>query len=135
MGKTVNLIVLGFIAAGLMLVAKIGLMRLNLPHYDGVIMSGREGLKVLGVNMALGAGFAIVYGFLVRPILPGGAILAALIFSIVPFIFFAMAWPMYRGGAMMDDSWHLLYMELELFIFSLALVLLGKGGGGGKSKE
>jgi len=135
MGKIVNLVVLGLIAAGLMLVAKVGLMRLGLPNYPGVDLNGHEGLKTLAVNMALGAGFAVVYGMLVRPILPSGALVAALIFSIVPFIFFAMVLPMWRGGSMLGDTWHLLYMELHLFIFSLALVLLGRGGGSKSSKE
>ena len=135
MGKTINLIVLGIIAGSLMVVAKIGLTHLNLPHYPGFALSGQEGLKILAIDMAFGALFAVLFGFLVRPILPSGALVAALIFSIVPFIFFAMVLPMWRGGAMMDDNWHLLYMELHLFIFSLALVLLGKGGGASKSKE
>jgi hypothetical protein len=132
MGKALNLAVLGLIAAGLMLVAKVGLMRLNLPHYPGVDLSGHEGLKTLAINFGLGACFALAFGFLVRPVLPSGLFMAALVFSIVPFIFFAMVLPMWRGGAMMSDTWQLLYMELHLYIFSLALVLLGKGGGGSK---
>jgi hypothetical protein len=134
-GKILNLVVLGLIAGALMIVAEVGLMRLNLPNYPGVELSGHEGLKTLAINLGICAGFAVIYGFLVRPILPSGLLFAALIFSIVPFIFYAMVLPMWRGGAMQSDSWRLLYLELDLFIYSLALVLLGKGGGGKASKE
>ena len=122
-------------AAALMLVARIGLMRLNLPHYEGVELSGHAGLLTLGKCLGFGAAFGIIYGFLIRSILPSGAPLAALIFSIVPFVVFSMALPMWQGGSMISDTWYLLYLELHWFIFSLALVFLGKGGGGGKSSK
>jgi hypothetical protein len=133
-GKALNLVVLGLIAGALMLVAKLGLSRLSLPNYPTLSLSGHEGLQNMGINLALGAGFALLFGFLVKPVLPSGVLLAALVFSALPFVFFAMALPMWQGRPTLSDPWQLLYMELHLFIFSLALVLLGKGGGGG-SKE
>jgi hypothetical protein len=137
LGKTINLAVLGVVSAALMLVARVGLTHLGLPHYTGVELSGHEGLKSLGLCLAYGALFAIVYGFLVRPILPSGLLMGGLVFSILPFVAFAMGLPMWRGEAMVSDTWTLVYIALHWYLFSLALVLLGgsRGGGGKASKE
>jgi hypothetical protein len=131
-GKILNLIVLGLMAAAVMMVAQFLLMKLGLPNYPGIELYGSRGLKLLCKDLASGAGFALIFGFLVRPILPSGKLMAALIFSIVPFIFFVMVWPMWRGRPIVTDTWYLIYQELDVFILSLVLVLLGKSGG---SKE
>lgn len=129
MGKILNLIVLGVLASALMMVAKFLLGQLHwLPHYPGIEFNGNDGLRLLAEDMAAGAAFALVFGILVRPILPSTKLWAALIFSVLPFLFFSMAWPMWRGRAILSDSWQLLYMELDFFIYSLALVMLGQGG-------
>ena len=135
MGKVVNLVVLGLIAAGLMIVARVGITRLGLPHYSGIELSGHAGLVTLARGLGFGALFAVAYGYVVKSVLPSGLIYAALVFSIVPFIVFSMALPMWQGGAMVNDTWDLLYIEMHWFIFSLALVLLGKSGGGSKTSK
>ena len=128
MGKIVNLVVLGIIAAGLMLVAELGLTRLNLPQYPGLYLTGSAGLRQLAVQFGLGALFAVAYGLLIKPILPSAVLPAALVFSLLPFICLTMVWPLYKGGAVESGSFRLLYTELSLFIYSLALILLGRNG-------
>lgn len=125
-------IVTGILAAVIMTVAKVGLSRADLPHYPAFMLAGQEGLKSLGINLGIGGAFGLLYGLVVRPVLPSSRLIAAFIYSLVPFTFFAMAWPMYQNQPMESEPWKLLYMETHLFIYSLALVFLGKSAGGSK---
>lgn len=132
MGRILNLVVVGLFAAGVMLVARVALSRLGLglPNYPVIELNGHAGLMTLLRGLGYGAAFAVIHGTLVRPVLPSGLLFPALVFSIVPFITFSMALPMWQGGDMVSNTWELVYIELHWFIFSLALVLLGKGGSG-----
>jgi hypothetical protein len=119
----------GILAAALMIVAKMALGHAALPHYPGFELSGKAGLMILGQDLGAGAVLGLLYGLFVRPVLPSSILFAALIFSVVPFVLFSMAWPMYEGRAVVKEPWTLLYWELDFFIYSFALALLGKPSG------
>ncbi len=127
--------VAGVLAVTLMIVARIALSEAgHLPHYPGFELAGKEGLKELGLIIAFGAGYGLLYGWLVRPVLPSGWITPALVFTLVPFLVEALALPLYHGKAVVTQPWVLLYKFMHYFIFSLGLVFLG-GKGGASSKE
>lgn len=125
----------GVLAAALMIVARIALSESQLPHYPGFALHGPAGLKQLGIIVAFGAGYGVVYGWLVRPVLPSGWIMPALIFTLIPFLVEALALPLYQNRPAVTEPWVLLYKALHYFIFSLGLVFLGGKSGGGSSKE
>jgi len=130
MNKILNYAVCGVMAAGLMIVAKLGLLHLDLPHYPGFNLSGQEGLKELGWTLVFGAAFGLSFGLLIKGVLPSGLLLAALVFSLVPFLVDVLALPLWRGEAVNSEVWHLIYKELHFYIYSLGLVFFGKQGGG-----
>jgi hypothetical protein len=130
MNKAVNYAVCGLMAAGLMIVAKLGLMHLSLPHYPGFYLSGQEGLKELGISLAYGALFGLLWGLVVRGILPSGIFMAALVFSLLPFLVDVLALPLWRGGSVDTEPWYILYNELHFYIYSLGLLFFGRQSGG-----
>ena len=117
-----------------MIVARLALNQSGLPNYPAFVLQGADGLRQLGETIAYGAGYGLLFGWLVRPVLPSGMITPALIFTLVPFIVDALALPLWKGQNVSTDAWPLLYKAMHYFIFSLGLVFLG-GNSGSKSKE
>lgn len=130
MNKILNYAVCGIMAAGLMIVAKLALMHASLPHYPPFYLSGHQGLRELGIDLGLGAVFGLVWGFLIKGVLPGSLWMAALVFSLVPFLVVVLALPLWRGGSINSEPWFLAYKEFHFFIYSLGLVFFGKQSGG-----
>ncbi len=130
MNKLINYAVCGVLAAGIMLVARLGLMHLNLPHYPALVLSGQPGLHTLLTVLGFGAIFGLVWGLLVRGVLPSGVLAGALVFSLVPFLVNVLGLPLYHGESVDSEPWTLAYKELHYFLFSLGLVFLGRQAGG-----
>jgi hypothetical protein len=132
MNKLINYAICGILAGGIMLVARLGLMHLNLPHYPALVLSGQAGFRTLLEVLGEGALYGLVWGFLVKGVLPSNLLGAALVFSLVPFLVNVLAMPLWHGQPVDSEPWTLLYKELHYFIFSLGLVFLGGQSGGGK---
>ncbi|MES2201758.1 MAG: hypothetical protein V4498_05860 [candidate division FCPU426 bacterium] len=130
MNKLINYAVCGALAAGLMLVARLGLMHLNLPNYPALALSGQAGFHTLLWALGEGAIYGLAWGLLVRGVLPAGILAGALVFSLVPFLVNVLALPLWHGESVNSEPWPLAYKALHYFIFSLGLVFLGRQAGG-----
>ncbi len=75
MKNMTNAAVAGLISAALMVLAKLLLSQqpqLLAYHYPSFALAGQEGLYKLGLYCAWGAGYGLVYGLVLKMILPGG---------------------------------------------------------------
>ncbi len=120
--------IIGIISAAILVIIKMWLSRLDLPHYPLLVLEGQAGLKILGLYLGMGAAYALLFGWLLRHALPKGLLLSALLFAVLPFIVGSIAWPLYQGRPAISDAWALLWMGAHELIYALGVVFIGQSG-------
>ncbi len=140
MKKTLDYAIAGVIAAALMVMLKLLLSQqagLGAYHYPGFALAGEEGLRRLAVFVIYGAGYGLLYGMVLRSLLPSGLLLGPLSMGCVPFLISALVLPLYHGQKALSEPWDLLWLYAQWTFYSLCLLwIIGRGGkGGGKSRS
>lgn len=140
MKKTLDQAIAGVIAVALMVMLKILLSQqaaLGAYHYPAFALAGEQGLRHLAEFAMYGAAYGVLYGTVLRGLLPSGLILGPLSMACVPFLISALVLPLYRGNKALSEPWDLLWLYAHWAFYSLCLLwIIGRGGkGGGKSKS
>lgn len=135
MKSVIHFAVAGVIAAAMMVLLKLLLTQqaaLAGYHYPAFDLAGQEGLRKLAQFAVYGAAYAVVWGLLLKALLPGGLILGPLALGAVPTLVSALVLPLYYGGAALREPWVLAWLYLHWVFYSLCLLFIAGGKGGGK---
>ncbi len=133
----------GVIAAAVMVLLKLVLSRQAVLvqdyHYPVFDLVGAWGLTELLRILLFGAGYGVLYGLLLKDLLPGGYVLRSLGLACVPTLVDALVLPLRSGRPAIREPWALLWLFVHWTAYALVLLFFagsGKGAkGGSREKE
>lgn len=137
MKSVIHYAIAGVIATALMVMAKLLLTEqagLAAWHYPAFSLEGQAGLRKLAQFAVWGAGYAVAYGLVLKPLLPTGPILGPLALGAIPTLVAALVLPLYYDQAALREPWTLLWLYAHWTIYALCLLFIA-GGKGGASRR
>lgn len=140
MKNIVHFAIGGVIAAALTLLLKLLLSQQAVLvmhyHYPPFDLVGQAGFEALARFVVFGAAYGILYGLLLRELLPKGLVLGALALACVPTLVDALVLPLRAGLPALKEPWHLLWLFAHWVFYSVVLRFLsGAGGAKGAGKR
>ncbi len=139
MKNLVHFAVAGVIAAALMALLKVVLTQqgdLVLRwHYPAFELVGASGLDRLLTLLLFGAAYGLLYGLLLKDLLPSGHLVRALCLGCVPTLVDALVLPLRRGQGALRDPWELLWLFAHWTFYALCLTFFVGTKGAGKGGE
>lgn len=129
----------GVIAAALTALLKLVLSRqgvlIHQWHYPEFDLAGSAGFAALLRLLLFGAAYGVLFGLLLKDILPGSAIVKALALACVPTLVDALVLPLRAGGPALRDPWTLLWLFAHWAFYSLVLLFFSGGAKGSKASK
>ena len=116
----------GVIAACLAYLVMFLIDRFGVPHLKVAILAGDSGLRFLGWQALWGAGYGLLFGFILQHLFPKEIGPGALLFAVVPFLVEVLVLPLSKGHPAVSEPWKLLWLAVDNILFSLIMVALGR---------
>lgn len=137
MKTIVHFSIAGVIAAALMVLLKLLLSQqavlVGTYHYPPFDLVGQAGLESLARILLFGAAYGVLFGLLLKDILPGGLVLRPLALACVPTLVDALVLPLRAGRPAIKEPWVLLWIFAHWTFYSLVLSFFA-GGKGSKAQ-
>ncbi|MGH7442976.1 MAG: hypothetical protein ACREKE_09920 [bacterium] len=130
----------GVIAAALMVLLKLVLSQQAVLvahwHYTVFDLAGTSGFEELMRILLFGAGYGILFGLLLKDLLPGTTVVRALALACVPTLVDALVLPLHSGHSALRAPWPLLWLYAHWTFYALVLLFFsGSKGPKGASKR